>query len=48
VVATDDSKKALEAQYWDLSFLRSQEFAKYLDNEYAVTKALLTELGLTK
>jgi len=48
VVATDDWKKALEAQYWDLSFLRSQEFAKYLDNEYAVTKALLTELGLTK
>jgi len=48
VVATNDWKRALEAQYWDPSFLRSQEFAKYLDNEYAVTKALLTELGLTK
>jgi len=48
VVATDDWRKALEAQYWDPSFLGSQAFSRYLDNEYAVTKSLLTELGLTK
>jgi len=48
VVVTEDWKKALEAQYWDPSFLRSQEFVKYLDNEYAVTKSILTELGLLK
>lgn len=48
VVATEDWKKALEAQYWDPSFLRSQAFAQYLDSEYAVTKTLLTELGLAK
>lgn len=48
VVATDDWKKALEAQYWDPSFLRSQAFARHLDAEYAVTKTLLTELGLAK
>jgi len=48
VVATDDWRKALEAQYWDPSFLGSQAFARYLDNEYAVTKTLLTELGLAK
>jgi len=48
VVATEDWKKALEAQYWDSSFLRSREFVKYLDNEYAVTKSILSELGLLK
>jgi len=48
VVATDEWKKALEAQYWDPSFLRSREYAKHLDSEYAVTKAILTELGLAK
>ena len=48
VVETDEWKKALEAQYWDPTFLRSREFAKYLDDEYAVTKSVLTELGLLK
>lgn len=48
VVATDEWKKALEAQYWAPSFLRSREFAKYLDSEYAVTNSILTELGLAK
>jgi putative tricarboxylic transport membrane protein len=48
VVATDEWKKALETQYWDPSFLRSREYAKHLDSEYAVTKAILAELGLAK
>jgi len=48
VVETEDWKKALEAQYWDPTFLRSREFVKYLDDEYAVTKSVLTELGLLK
>lgn len=48
VVATEDWKKALEAQYWAPSFLGSRAFAKHLDAEYAVTKAILNELGLVK
>jgi putative tricarboxylic transport membrane protein len=48
VVATEDWKKSLEAQSWDPTFLRSRAFAKYLDDEYAETKAIMVELGLVK
>ena len=48
VVATDEWKQALETQYWAPTFLLSQEYAKHLDNEYAVTKSILAELGLVK
>jgi putative tricarboxylic transport membrane protein len=48
VVATEEWKKDLEAQYWEGRFLRSREFVSYLDNEYHVTKAIMSELGLAK
>jgi len=48
VVATDEWKKSLDQQFWDGNFLRSKEFVKYMDNEYAQTKAIMTELGLVK
>ena len=48
VVATEEWKKELESKNWDGRFLRSREFAKYMENEYAVTKAVLTELGMVK
>ena len=47
-VASEEWKKDLEAQYWEPNFLRSREFVSYLDNEYRVTKAIMTELGLAK
>lgn len=48
VVATEEWKRDLEAQYWEGRFLRSREFVSYLDNEYRVTKAIMSELGLAK
>lgn len=48
VVATEEWKGVLEKQFWDGNFLRSREFAKYMDNEYAQTKAVMIDLGLAK
>jgi putative tricarboxylic transport membrane protein len=48
VAATDDWKKILDAQFWDGNFLRSREFAKYIENDYHQTRAIMTDLGLAK
>lgn len=48
VVATDEWKAVLDKQFWDGNFLRSREFAKYMDHEYAQTRVIMTELGLAK
>ena len=48
VVGSDEWKTALEQQFWDGNFLRSREFAKYMDNEYAQTRPVMLELGLAK
>jgi putative tricarboxylic transport membrane protein len=48
VIVTEEWKAVLDKQFWDGNFLRSREFAKYMDNEYAQTKAIMTELGLAK
>jgi putative tricarboxylic transport membrane protein len=48
VVATDEWKKDLQAQHWEANFLRSRETMSYLENEYRITNALMTELGLAK
>ena len=48
VVATDEWKGVLEKQFWDGNFLRSREFAKYMDHEYAQTKSVMIDLGLAK
>lgn len=48
VVATAEWKTTLEQQFWDGNFLRSNEFAKYMDNEYAQTRPVMLELGLSK
>ncbi len=48
VVATEEWKAVLDKQFWDGNFLRSREFAKYMDDEYAQTKAVMTDLGLAK
>ena len=48
VVATDEWKAVLEKQFWNGNFLRSREFGKYMEHEYAQTKAIMTVLGLAK
>lgn len=48
VVATDEWKSVLDKQFWDGNFLRSREFARYMDHEYAQTRTIMTELGLAK
>lgn len=48
VVATEEWKGVLEKQFWDGNFLRSREFAKYMDHEYAQTKSVMIDLGLAK
>jgi putative tricarboxylic transport membrane protein len=48
VAATDEWKKQVEQQQWGGQFMRSAEFSKYLETEYAATRAMLAELGLAK
>lgn len=48
VVATDEWKGILEKFYWDGNFLKSREFAAYMDREYKNTRAIMMELGLAK
>lgn len=48
VTAADDWKKSLDAQFWDGNFLRSREFAKYIENDYNQTKTIMIDLGLAK
>ena len=48
MAATDEWKKDLELRDSEGQFLRSREFAKYLDAEYNATRSIMTELGLAK
>lgn len=48
VVASEEWKTTLEQQFWDGHFLRGREFGRYMEQEYAQTKTIMTELGLAK
>ncbi len=48
VVSSEEWKITLEQQFWDGNFLRGREFGKYMEQEYAQTKVIMTELGLVK
>lgn len=48
VAASEDWKSTIEQQFWDSNFLRGREFGKYMEQEYAQTKVIMTELGLGK
>ncbi|HEY4302163.1 MAG TPA: tripartite tricarboxylate transporter substrate binding protein [Candidatus Didemnitutus sp.] len=48
MAATPEWKKYLEDGDLTQQFLRSREFGRYLDAEYANTKAIMGELGLVK
>lgn len=46
--ASNEWKKEAETRDWDAQFMRSKEFAKYLEVEFNDTKLIMTELGLVK
>ena len=46
--ATDDWKKQLDTNNLASRFMRSREFAKYLEVEYNATKVAMTDTGLIK
>lgn len=46
--ASPDWKKLLDENNLAAQFLRSREFLKYLDGEYAATRTLMSDLGLAK
>lgn len=48
MAATEEWKKQLEARDWNGQFMRSQDFSKYLQGEYAATRAIMSDLGLLK
>lgn len=48
VVAKDEWKKPLDENNLARHFLRSRDFANYLEGEYNVTKAVMTDLGLAR
>jgi putative tricarboxylic transport membrane protein len=48
VVATDDWKRPIEQNSSEGHFLRSGDFVKFLAAEYAVSRAILTDLGFAK
>lgn len=48
VSATDDWKKGLEANNWAPLFMRGKDLASYLESNYNLTKALMSDLGLAK
>ena len=48
MTASNEWKKEAETRDWDPQFMRSKEFAKYLEVEFNDTKLIMTELGLIK
>lgn len=48
LVATNDWKKMLDDNNTEGQFLRSREFVKFLQSEYAISRATLTELGFAR
>ena len=48
MAASTEWKKEAENRDWDTQFMRSKDFAKYLEVEYNDTKVIMTELGLAK
>ena len=48
MAASEDWNRELDGTNMSRLFLRGKEFAKYLDEEYAATKSVMTDLGLIK
>jgi putative tricarboxylic transport membrane protein len=47
-VATEEWKKQLDDNNLVSRFLRSKEFAKYLQEEYSDTRSVMSDIGLIK
>lgn len=47
-VQTDEWKQELERNFWEAQYLNSADYTKYLRDEYAQHKPVLTDLGLVK
>jgi putative tricarboxylic transport membrane protein len=48
MAASEEWHRRIAATTFAHNFLRGREFAKYLDEEFAATKAVMTDLGLVK
>ncbi len=48
MAATEEWKKQLDQHHWSGQFLRSREFSKYLQAEFATTRTIMGDLGLDK
>lgn len=48
MAASDEWKRQIAATTFTHHFLRGAEFSKYLDEEFAATKAVMADLGLVK
>jgi putative tricarboxylic transport membrane protein len=48
LASTDEWKKALAANNWANVFLRGNELAAYLETNYKLTRAVMTDLGMAK
>lgn len=48
MAATEEWKKTLEANSWAGPFLRGKELTAYLEHNYRVTRAVMSELGMAK
>ena len=48
LVATNDWKKMLDDNNTEGQFLRSREFVKFLQSEYAISRSTLTDLGFAR
>ena len=48
VAASDEWRRQIDTTTFVRHFLRGREFAKYLDEEYAAARAVMTDLGLAK
>ena len=46
--AAPEWKKQLDVQGWDGQFLRSADFSRFLDREYAATRGIMADLGIAK
>ncbi|MGZ8230898.1 MAG: Bug family tripartite tricarboxylate transporter substrate binding protein [Burkholderiales bacterium] len=48
VVATSEWKQQLESNQLESKFMRGRELGKWLDGEYAATRAVMSDVGLVK
>jgi putative tricarboxylic transport membrane protein len=48
VVGSEEWKNEIEENAWDPNFMKSEATRKFFENEFAIARRTLTELGLAK